>query len=530
MVTVQMIYGGGRKSARFVVTFRCVFSCVCSLVLCSVLPSVESWITQNPETPHRCSPWLSTSTWRRGADITALSAKKITGIASAGISVEELGRVRQAIVMACQDQDVTASLDAMMTIDNAIPTRVLGATGRAILLRASDDLSEEDLFDLQCAISQELDELIYSNPPLLSQPVLLSIQSESDIPDHLSQDAIVEQLASRIENEVQQYEMNVPLPSRNPTYSSFQQTYIPSHNIKVDGAHVVGPDGNTFWDTSSLLVFDNLVTNDLRRKLLDVVLGREADSEPTWDDTNLGPDPCRWERGGLLDIPEEEEIENQSAEVKEDGPCWGLREEAISELCFEHHDALQEFETILSDLLPQFAVTRLPEAVLGAGVSPLTANAATFGDRFDWHIDADPKLTPPSPWTDVYGRYPNRCKGKPRFVSCLLYLSDEWKPADWGAPTRFLDVATDMHHEVQAKSGRVVIMDQDITHCVVAPLEVAGERPRYSLVWKLVLHPKKAGQDMTDLCGKLRSEWPEPLLLGSAAVEPKDETAKVRLC
>jgi hypothetical protein len=43
-------------------------------------------------------------------------------------------------------------------------------------------------------------------------------------------------------------------------------------------------------------------------------------------------------------------------------------------LCFEHHDALQEFETILSGLLPQFTVSRFSEAVMGSSVSPLTAN------------------------------------------------------------------------------------------------------------------------------------------------------------
>lgn len=31
-----------------------------------------------------------------------------------------------------------------------------------------------------------------------------------------------------------------------------------------------------------------------------------------------------------------------------------------------------------------------------------------------------------APWTDVFGRYYNRVRGKPRFVSLLLYLNDEW--------------------------------------------------------------------------------------------------------
>ena len=159
-------------------------------------------------------------------------------------------------------------------------------------------------------------------------------------------------------------------------------------------------------------------------------------------------------------------------------------------------------------------MTRLPEAVFGSTVSPLTANAPTSQDTFQYHIDGDPNLTPPSPWTDIYGRYPNRIQGKPRFMSCLLYLNDEWHD-DWGAPTRFLDLPTDQYYEVLPRPGRCVLMDQDVTHTVVAPNESAGRnRPRYSLVWKLVLHPKVVDQDMTNLAGN--RNWPLSTLFGSA--------------
>ena len=145
-------------------------------------------------------------------------------------------------------------------------------------------------------------------------------------------------------------------------------------------------------------------------------------------------------------------------------------------------------------------------------VSPLTANAPTHGDEFSYHIDADPNLAPPSPWTDVFGRYPNRQGGKPRFVSCLVYVNDEWEES-WGAPTRFLDVATNTEHDIFPRPGRCAFMDQDITHSVVAPSSEAGKRPRYSLVWKLILHPKVPNQDMK-LCG--HAVWPESILVGSA--------------
>ncbi|OEU17784.1 hypothetical protein FRACYDRAFT_268800 [Fragilariopsis cylindrus CCMP1102] len=135
--------------------------------------------------------------------------------------------------------------------------------------------------------------------------------------------------------------------------------------------------------------------------------------------------------------------------------------------------------------------------------------------------------TPPSPWTDVYGRYPNRSRGKPRFMSCLVYLNEEWDGDTWGAPTRFYDPPTKESYDVLPRPGRCVIMDQDIMHTVVPPNSAAGNRPRYSFVWKLILHPKTDHQDMTNLSSsssrvntsnnRSRSSWPEPILFGSAA-------------
>jgi len=95
----------------------------------------------------------------------------------------------------------------------------------------------------------------------------------------------------------------------------------------------------------------------------------------------------------------------------------------------------------------------------------------------------------------VFGRYANRLRGKPRFVSCLLYLNPEWYD-EWGAPTQFYDPPSGDTFRVYPRPGRCVIMDQDITHTVVAPTEIAGARPRYSLVWKLILHPKQNGQSV----------------------------------
>ena len=130
-------------------------------------------------------------------------------------------------------------------------------------------------------------------------------------------------------------------------------------------------------------------------------------------------------------------------------------------------------------------LSRISAAALD-GVTPLTANApvAADGDAYGWHIDGDPMLLPNGPWTDFHGRYPNRAPGKPRWVSAVIYLPHEWRDA-WGAPTRFLDPPTREILDVAAAPGRVVLLDQDVTHSGQAPSAAAGDRPRYSLVLKL---------------------------------------------
>jgi len=72
-------------------------------------------------------------------------------------------------------------------------------------------------------------------------------------------------------------------------------------------------------------------------------------------------------------------------------------------------------------------------------------------------------------------------------VSAMSWSTDGG--GGWGASTYFLDPPTGEMVEVQPAPGRVVIMDQDVTHTVSAPSREAGGRPRYSLVWKLAVFP-----------------------------------------
>ncbi|KAG7342158.1 2OG-Fe(II) oxygenase superfamily-domain containing protein [Nitzschia inconspicua] len=439
-------------------------------------------------------------------------------VASSGLDQAEIsslvGAIEEAYHQAVGVEVPCDTTETRILQDPLTSTLYPGALGRVVLVHSN--LDEDSIDEFQQILAVTMDPLVYSEDATLRQPVLISVQNEIPQTSKTSDTACQRLLIDVIQKEVEQYEMAKPLEGTPSTQHLKDASYVPSFRVELDGATTTDEySSKIFWDTSSLLVFDNLVSDDLRRRLLQVTLGTTTNQDDEWDDNQNGPNPNRWIRGGLMDIPEDdtEAAENSDIEQKMTS-CWGLTDEAIDDICFQQHEAIAEMEGMLVKLFPQFMVSRLPEAVFGDCVSPLTANAPTAGDQFQFHIDADPYMTPPSPWTDVYGRYPNRLQGKPRFMSCLVYLNEEWKE-EWGGPTRFLDVPTGQCYEVVPRPGRCVLMDQDCSHMVVAPTFAAGQRPRYSLVWKLILHPKTSNQDMTDLSGDRK--WPEPILFGSAA-------------
>ena len=113
----------------------------------------------------------------------------------------------------------------------------------------------------------------------------------------------------------------------------------------------------------------------------------------------------------------------------------------------------------------------------------------------------------------------------PRFVTALVYLNRAWKD-EWRGATR-LRVAPRKrpkkarsgrrYVDVAPKPGRLLLMDQDITHSVTRPHAAAGERPRYSLVLKLVLHPPASGESAARV-QLADPAWGEPAAFGSAAL------------
>lgn len=61
--------------------------------------------------------------------------------------------------------------------------------------------------------------------------------------------------------------------------------------------------------------------------------------------------------------------------------------------------------------------------------------------------------------------------GMPLFVTLLIYLDADWR-RDWDAETLFLDPPTGTGVFVRPRGGRVIVMDQDITHRISTPSQV----------------------------------------------------------
>mmetsp|Transcript_1816 Transcript_1816/g.4085 ORF Transcript_1816/g.4085 Transcript_1816/m.4085 type:complete len:181 (+) Transcript_1816:416-958(+) len=142
---------------------------------------------------------------------------------------------------------------------------------------------------------------------------------------------------------------------------------------------------------------------------------------------------------------------------------------------------------------------------------PFIANASVPGDQFAWHYDADPSsFAPSSKWAQAFGHYVNREKGKPLFVSLILYLNDAWGN-DMHAETLFLDDTAQCGVFVRPKAGRIVLMDQDMWHRILQS-SPAATSPRYSLVWKLVFYPT-ADQQYISISSLMKDK---PTLFGSA--------------
>ena len=225
-------------------------------------------------------------------------------------------------------------------------------------------------------------------------------------------------------------------------------------------------------------------------------------------------------------------------------PTWGLRQFNMDLLVNEitrgedpdNPNPFKEFHSRLQALYPDWIICHMPADALVAPeeeevedddehtekykCESFVANAAVFGDEYRWHVDADPSSFPDGcEWVKTYGDYVNGEPGKPLFVSAIIYPNETWQEGEWGAETHFTDKDSGVGAMVAPRPGRVVLMDQDVTHRVSPPSRAAGERARYSLVYKLVFFPRECGKANAALWerGIARPEWGVPSPIGSAA-------------
>lgn len=188
----------------------------------------------------------------------------------------------------------------------------------------------------------------------------------------------------------------------------------------------------------------------------------------------------------------------------------------------------------LCKLYPEYDIVHMPSLDGGDGshsCPAFVANAAVYGNCFQWHVDADPSQLPPGlpEWLAGHGSYENGSAGKPLFVSLIVYLDEEWR-REWDAETLFIEPESGAGLLVQPRPGRAVLMHQDVLHRVSTPSLIA-RRPRYSLVWKLIFVPTQLhaeGSSVRKSETICRPEWGVPIHLSPRPhSEPDDARSGV---
>ena len=284
----------------------------------------------------------------------------------------EMNLVTDIVQLSCHALGFGCDLDKALLLPAAAAAsqKIHGPTGRIVVLQFPSQVEQDTLEALNDMIAARVDQDLYSDSPRLQDPFFLRFELNHDDEEDVSSS-----MSAIIEQAVQEGELRVPLENRASDNNDMESSsFLPSQVVQVDGAWIQEPnnqndDHTRTWDTSSIHVFDGLVSPDLRKQLAQVIGGGK-------DLTGKHvPDPARWERGGLsdklLDVFDDDSSSSSSS-------SYGLTSEAIEELCFQPHDAITEMESIISKLFPDFIVTRLPQAVFGLAVSPLTANGKCY--------------------------------------------------------------------------------------------------------------------------------------------------------
>ena len=156
----------------------------------------------------------------------------------------------------------------------------------------------------------------------------------------------------------------------------------------------------------AVVALDGLVSEEQRAELLAILRGGDG----------CGPVPPadRWDR--------------RTIDAVGLAPTFGLRQSLLRRLQHSPPRAVLEIQSRLCQLYPEYTIAFLPEtgeAATGRRTA-FVANAATHGDSFQWHTDADPSSAMPG-WHETHGVYTNGQPGRPLLVSLLVYLDEQWR-------------------------------------------------------------------------------------------------------
>jgi hypothetical protein len=231
----------------------------------------------------------------------------VKAVAASGLHGTEVPVVLKAIHEAfsyynsMEDEDILGNVNIDFQYDTSnMPVfqesgaGIVGATGRVLLLE-TNDLDETMMELIQYVVAQKMDQLLYNEEErILTQPILISIHpGMTNDDDSPKETKLKQRLPEIIQEQVAMYEMATPLPVSNDNAIIMEESLIPTIQVELDGAYVADEcSQEQVWDTSSVLVFDDLVSEDLRKRLLNVILGRTSDNiKNDWDDITNGPNP-----------------------------------------------------------------------------------------------------------------------------------------------------------------------------------------------------------------------------------------------
>eukprot|EP00210_Caulerpa_lentillifera_P001733 g1664.t1 len=272
-------------------------------------------------------------------------------------------------------------------------------------------------------------------------------------------------------------------------------------NICTEACIVPSDEHSARLSLAHVIVLDEFLNQSLQQELLETI------TEKNWTESASSPPGSNWSR--------------ETCDQAGLPASWGLQDTVLKQLLSNPSAAMIELQSRLCKLYPEFSIFHMPSEFIqtnerSEGVvydcDKFVANAAVYGDSFQWHVDADPWTFPESSnWVQQFGHYFNGEPKKPLFVSLIVYLNSNWE-RDWDGETLFLDSHTETGIFIRPKMGRVVLMEQDVLHRLSCPSRNA-KRPRYSLVWKLIFVPKNKHQ----IVKLSRPEFGEPTHFGSAA-------------